>query len=204
MTEKKTNISQVQIVSYIMLTTGLFIIIASFLFNSSIAALIGLGLTFWGALLLYIRPEVSTRKTLLEAAISPSLTTLSQIIQELGYKGDVTYLPPKYFANPETTKICVSQHKYASLPTPEQIQLYENQLLAVDLQVMILIPSGIELSRLLEKALEKRAASVKQYTSVPIFHVCTHNRPRSHNTRTLSDHHLSGNRHLYNSRNHSS
>lgn len=154
-TKTKSKISQVQAVSFIMLIAGLFVLIASFLSNSSIAAIIGLGLTFWGALLLYIRPEESTRKILLEAAISPSLTTLNQIIQELGYNGDVTYLPPKYFANPETTKICVSQHKYASLPTPEQIQLYENQLLAVDLQVMILIPPGIELSRLLEKALGK-------------------------------------------------
>jgi hypothetical protein len=154
-TKTKAKISQVQAVSFIMLVAGLFVLIASFLSYSSIAAIIGLGLTFWGALLLYIRPEESTRKTLLEAAISPLLTTLNQIIQELGYNGDVTYLPPKYCANPETTKICVSQHKYASLPTPEQIQLYENQLLAVDLQVMILIPSGIELSRLLEKALGK-------------------------------------------------
>jgi hypothetical protein len=160
MTEKKTNISQVQIVSYIMLTAGLFIVIASFLFNSSIAALIGLGLTFWGALLLYVKPEDSTRKNLVEASVSPSLITLNQLIQELGYKGDTTYLPPRYFTDPQTTKICLTKDKNGNLPTPEQTRLYENTPVGLAPQAIFLTPSGIQLSRMLEKALKKNFTKI--------------------------------------------
>ena len=138
-----------------MLLLGTISLIASISYNSSILAFIGLGLVFWGAVLLYIRPEEYTKKVLLEAALSPSLTTLNQIIRELGYRGDATYLPPKYFANPETTKIWISKNKDTSLPTPEQIQLYENQPVARTPQGMLLTPPGIQLSKLLEKSLGK-------------------------------------------------
>jgi hypothetical protein len=138
-----------------LLLLGAASLAASIRYNSSILAFIGLGLAFWGAVLLYIKPEEYTRKTLLEAAVSPSLTTLNQMIQELGYKGDATYLPPKYFTNPETTKICISNHKHANLPTSEQIQPYEDQTVARTPQGLLLTPPGIQLSRLLEKSLRK-------------------------------------------------
>jgi hypothetical protein len=141
-----------------MLLLGAISLIASINYNSSILAFIGLGLAFWGAILLYIKPEEYTRKTLLEAVLSPSLITLDQMIQELGYKGDATYLPPKYFTNPETTRIFVSNRElaeYTSFPTPEQIQPYEDQPLARTSQGLLLTPPGLELSKLLEKSLGK-------------------------------------------------
>jgi hypothetical protein len=122
-------------------------------YNSSILAFIGLGLIFWGAILLYVKPEEYARKTLMEAALSPSLITLNQMIQELGYKGDATYLPPKYFTNPETTKICISKYKHTNLPTPELIQPYENQPVTRTTQGLLITPPGIQLSKLLEESL---------------------------------------------------
>jgi hypothetical protein len=138
-----------------MLLVGTISLVASLIYVSSILAFIGLGLIFWGAVLLYIKPEEYARKTLLEAALSPLLITLDQMIQELGYKGDTTYLPPKYFANPETTRMWISTHKQASLPTPEETQLHEDQPAARTTQGLLLTPPGIELSRLLEKSLGK-------------------------------------------------
>ena len=124
-------------------------------YDSSTLAFIGLGLLFWGAVLLYIRPEEYMKKVLLEAALSPSLTTVNQLIQELGYTGDATYLPPRFFTNPETTMICVSEYRHASLPTPEQVQPYEGQPVARTPQGLLLTPSGAQLSILLEKSLGK-------------------------------------------------
>jgi len=148
-----TNLVSSAIVT--MLVLGTVSLVVSIGYNSSILAFIGLGLVFWGAVLLYIKPEEYTRKTLLEAALSPSLGALNQMILELGYKGDATYLPPKYFTDPEATRICVSKYKYASLPTPEQIQPFENQPLARTAQGLLLTPPGFELSKLLEKSLGK-------------------------------------------------
>jgi hypothetical protein len=136
-----------------MLLLGTISLITSIGCNSSILAFIGLGLVFWGAILLYVKPEEYARKTLVEALLSPSLTTLNQMIQDLGYKGDATYLPPKYFANPENTKIYISQYKHTNLPTPEQIQNYENQTMARTTQGLLITPTGIQLSKLLEESL---------------------------------------------------
>jgi hypothetical protein len=147
------RINSIDLVMVTMLLLGTISLIASIGYNSSQLAFIGLGLVFWGAILLYIRPEEYAKKVLLEAVSSPSLTTLNQMIQELGYKGDATYLPPKYFANPETTKVYISKYKHRSLPAPEQIQKYENQPVAKTPQGVLLTPPGIRLSKLLEKSL---------------------------------------------------
>ena len=137
----------------VMLLLGTILLITSIGYNSSILAFIGLGLVFWGAILLYVRPKEYARKALLEAVLSPSLATLNQMIQDLAYKGDATYLPPKYFADPETSKIYVSKQESATLPGPEQIQNYENQPLARTSQGLLITPPGIQLAKLLEKSL---------------------------------------------------
>jgi len=151
----RVRINLVSSASVTMLLLGTISLVASIGYNSSTLAFIGLGLVFWGAVLLYIKPEEYARKTLLEPALLPSLTTLNQMILELGYKGDATYLPPKYFTDPETTRIYVSKYKYTSLPTPEQIQPYENQPVAQTAQGLLLTPPGFELSKLMEKSLGK-------------------------------------------------
>jgi len=149
------RINSIDLVMVTMLLLGTISLIASISYDSLLLAFIGLGLAFWGAVLLYIRPEEYTRKVLLEAALSPSLTTLNQMIQELGYKGDTTYLPPKYFTNPETTKLYISKYKNGTLPTPEQTQLCEDQHITRTTQGMLLTPPGIQLAKLLEKSLGK-------------------------------------------------
>jgi signal recognition particle subunit SEC65 len=136
-----------------MLLLGAISLEVSICCNSTILAFIGLGVVFWGAVLLYIKPEEYTRKALLEAVSSPSLITLNQMIQELGYKGNATYLPPKYFTDPEKAKIYIPKQKSATLPTPEQIQIYEKQPVARTTQGILLTPPGVQLSKLLEKSL---------------------------------------------------
>ena len=88
----------------IMLLLGTISLITSIGYNSSILVFIGLGLVFWGAILLYVKPEEYARKTLLEAVLSPSLTTLNQMIQELGYKGDRNIPAPKILHKPRNHK----------------------------------------------------------------------------------------------------
>jgi hypothetical protein len=149
----RARISLIHAAITAMLTLGVTAILTSIAYTSSVLAFIGLGLAFWGAILLYIRPEEYTKKVLLEAVLSPSLTTLNEMIQEFAYKGDATYLPPKYFTHPGTTKIYVSKRKDASLPTPEEIQKYENQPVARTTQGLLLTPPGTQMSRLLEKSL---------------------------------------------------
>jgi hypothetical protein len=136
-----------------MLLLGAISLIVSIGYNLSVFAFIGLGLIFWGAILLYIKPERQAIEVFQEAVLSLSLITLNQMILELGYKGDVTYLPPKYFTNPETTKIWISKYKNTSLPTPDLIQPYENQPVIRTAQGLLITPPVVQLSKLMEKSL---------------------------------------------------
>jgi len=154
----RINIGFIQALIAVMLTLGAIALAGSFTFTSTILAFIGLGLIFWGALLLYIKPEGYTKRVLIDAVSSPSLTTLNEMIQELCYKGDATYLPPKYFTNPETTKVYIAKNKRGSLPAPEVIRIYENKSTAKTALGILITPPGIELSKLLEKSLGRRFA----------------------------------------------
>jgi hypothetical protein len=153
-TRTKRRTSSSKIISWVLIVCGVISLIVSIIYVSSILAFVGLGLTFWGALLLYLKTQDYPQK-LLETSILPSLNTLKQLIQELNYKGNPVYLPPKYFENPETTKIYISKNKRASLPEPEEIQRSENSLFVKNSQGILLTPPGEELTKLFEKTLEK-------------------------------------------------
>jgi hypothetical protein len=143
--------------SWAMLGLGVSALIVSLVYFSTILALIGLGLAFWGAILLYIRDEQYTQKVLLDASVLQSLKTINQIIQELNYKGNAVYLPPKYFQDPEATKIYIPKQENASLPKPEQTRKYEKLLLVGNSKGILgitLAPPGAELTKLFEKTLK--------------------------------------------------
>ena len=148
-----TRISLTKLISSILVVAGTAAIVLSVNYISSVLAFIGLGLIFWGITFIYIRPEEYTRRALLDATVSPLLATLDRIMNESGYKGKAVFLPPKYFLNPETSKVYISKQKNTKLPTPEQIRTQETELVIEDPQGILLTPPGAELTKLFEKML---------------------------------------------------
>lgn len=147
------KISPTRLVSLFLLALGLIALAFSIIYTSSILAFIGLGLTFWGALTLYITTEKYVKQTLLDPTITPSLTNLNQILTELKYEGKPIYLPPKYLKDFETTKIYIPKNKNTNLPTPEEIQQQENKTFLKNPEAALIIPPGFSLSKLFEKTL---------------------------------------------------
>ena len=149
------KISPTRLVSVFLLALGLIALAFSIIYTSSILAFIGLGLTFWGALLLYVGTEKYVKQTLLDPTITPSLTNLNQILTELKYQGKPTYLPPKYLKDFETTKIYIPKNKNTTLPTPETIQQQENKTFLKNPEAALITPPGLALSKLFENTLGK-------------------------------------------------
>ena len=145
--------SPANIVALILLALGLTALTLSISYTSNILAFIGLGLTFWGATLLYISPEKHVKKILLDTTITPSLSNLDQILTELGYQGKGIYLPPKYLKDFETSKIYIPKHKNTKLPTPETIQQQEDKTFLRNPEATLITPPGASLSKLFEKTL---------------------------------------------------
>jgi hypothetical protein len=140
------------------LSIGIIALFTSIVYVSSILAFIGLGLVFWGAILAYIQPEPYTKKAILDATVIPSIATLNQIIQELNYKGDAIYLPPKYLKDPEASKVYISKQKDGKLPKPELTLNHDNELFLENPHGILLTPPGDRLSRLFEKRLDTNFA----------------------------------------------
>ena len=147
------GIDTMKLICATLISAGAIALALSINYTSSILAFIGLGLVFWGAILLYIQPEEYTKKVLLDAAVLPALTTVNQIMQELDYEGKAIYLPPKYLVHPEGNKVYIPKQKDGKLPTPEQILKHEGQLFIKNPQGIVLTPPGAELTKLIEKTL---------------------------------------------------
>lgn len=154
MHKRKQGINLAKISGLSLLGLGVAALITSIIYSSQILAFIGLGLIFWGIILIYIQTEEYVKEILLDKSVLPLLTTMDKIIQELNYRGRAVYLPPRYHTDPEANLAYIPRHRDGKLPKPEQIQEREDKLFIENPQGILLTPPGDELTKLLEKTLE--------------------------------------------------
>jgi len=150
--EFKVNIRfSTRMVASTILILGLISLAASAFYASSILAFIGLGLTFWGALLLYITPTRYVKLDLLNAIAPSTLANIEKILtsSKLNEKG--IYLPPKYLRDFESSLVFIPSKNNKTLPRPEEID--EEKLYSKNPEGMFLTPPGIALSKLFEEEL---------------------------------------------------
>jgi hypothetical protein len=137
----------------ILLITGATVLFLSAIFVSSFLAFIGLGLVFWGIIFPYIRTEQYTKKSLFDATLHSQSALIGQALQHLQFEGDAVYLPPKYFADPDTIMVYVPRQKEIDFSVLEVMQKQEfdspNQVSGG----LLLMPVGYELAELFEKIL---------------------------------------------------
>lgn len=108
---------------------GVLSLALSISYNSQVLAFIGLGLTLWGALFLFVRPIGYVKSSLLDSAAISSYSTIDRIIKELKYKGKSYYIPPypKEVYLPEYLKglkdmiVFISADSGAGMPAIEEM-----------------------------------------------------------------------------------
>lgn len=143
-----------RIVGLLLTCLGAAALVISIIYASQIQAFIGLGLIFWGIIIMYIQSEEYVKQSVMNAATRSSLTTINHILRALEYKGKAIYLPPKYLKDPLTNKVYIPKEKDGKLPTPEQIQLQENKIFVENPKGIQITPPGDELAKLFERILE--------------------------------------------------
>jgi hypothetical protein len=132
---------------------GILSFALSILWGSSIIALIGLGLIFWGAFLYYIRPGKYISQDFLDATALPSLVNLNRIITELNYKGTAVYLPPKYLEDVTSSKVYIGAKTGKEILPVEKIQEKEGSVLLTSPSGILITPPGMELAKMFESKL---------------------------------------------------
>jgi hypothetical protein len=82
------------IIGALFLATGITALLLSIYTNSQIIALIGLGMTFWGALFILISPVRYVEGDLLNSTAISMYLTVDRIIGDFKYSGKAYYIPP--------------------------------------------------------------------------------------------------------------
>ena len=147
-----TSAGTIKVVSLLILILGFIFLLASAVFDSYVTAFVGLGLVFWGALLLLITPTKYVKLELLTAASSSQAVNLEKMLNlaEINSKG--IYLPPKLLRDYQSTLIFIPATVNDTLPKREDVP--EENVLGTP-HGLFLTPSGFALSRLFEKELGK-------------------------------------------------
>ena len=146
------------IAGYTLLLLGATALASSIIYASSILAFIGLGLAFWGALLLFIKPTRYVKSSLLDSTAISTLTTIDRVIADLDYKGKGTYLPPQSFKGLKKGKIFISNEKDTGIPPVEEVA--EGKVFLKNPKGICLTPPGLGLANLFEKELGTDFAKV--------------------------------------------
>ena len=151
----------VRLINSLLLANGTTALLFSVIINSSILALIGLGLVFWGALFLYIEPQKYVQARILNSSTKSPLDTLSQLTTALNYSGKAIYLPPRYFPHPGNEKVFINWGQSEHLPPLDTVNRAE--VLMNDPLGLCVTPPGLALTNLYEQELGTQFMDIDLY-----------------------------------------
>ena len=134
-------------VSWAMILIGALGLVISIVYASTILGLIGLGLAFWGALLLFIRPSQYVRSDLMDSTALSSLQTIDRVMLSLGYMEKGMYIPG---GNPDRAIVFIPAEPFSRIPNASEI---EGQTFVKEPKGLAMVPPGLSLAELIEKEL---------------------------------------------------
>ena len=145
-------------IAYILLSIGLISLAISVIHSNNIFAFIGVAITFWGAILLYIKPNKFTRIEIVTSTINPLYENIYNIINNLDYKGEPIYISASSLGSYQKSYIYIP--KYQASPIIEEEQLISNIIFYDNPLSIKISPPGLELVKLIEREMGKNISSI--------------------------------------------
>jgi hypothetical protein len=145
---KTRHRSSSSLIGYSLGGVGGLSLVSAVVFTSTVLAFIGLGLTFWGALLLFIRPRHYVRSDLMDSTALSSLTTIDRVITSLGYTQKGVYIPVD---NAEKAVVFIPAQPLKKIPN---LDLVGKQTFLKDPEGIAMVPPGLALANLFERELK--------------------------------------------------
>ena len=145
-----------RIVGFGLLGLGITSLSLSILYESSILAFIGLGLPFWGALLLFARTTLDVKGQLLESTARPYYDAIKGLLDHLEYEGAPVYLPPKQLKALKGGTVFMAAEKDEAIDydrLSDELQI--GQLFTPNPSGIFLTAPGVGLANLLEEEMGK-------------------------------------------------
>jgi hypothetical protein len=132
-----------KLLAVVMLLVGAVALASAVVYTATVLAFIGLGLTFWGALLLQVKPAQYLKAELLESTTLSPILIAYRFLGELGYSGKAIYIA----GEKGETVVFVPAEDGKEIPSPNQLQ---NNVFLDSPKGVILTPPGRSLAYLLE------------------------------------------------------
>lgn len=140
-------------VRYLLMMLGLIALLSSVFVSSYVLAFIGLGLTFWGALFLYITPTKYVKLELLTITSLSALANLEKLLANAKADSAGIYLPPKRLQDYTSSLVFIPTKPNQVLPTTKETN--PKELETKNPTGLLITPPGLALSKLFEKKLKK-------------------------------------------------
>jgi len=145
---------------FVLSFAGFTALATSILYESNILAFIGLGLTFWGILLLYARPAHYVRDKILESEIRTHYLSLRRLLDHLGYEGQPVYLPPRRLEEMKGGSIFIGAEMGNEVDDAPISDLSEPELFTLRPRGVQVVPPGLSLANLLEEEMGRNFSSM--------------------------------------------
>lgn len=135
-----------------LLVIGIVLLIFSLMSTSIVLTFISIALTFWGALLLFIRPQDYVRSDLLYSTALSSLKIIDRLMNELSNSQSAIYIPA------DTSKkvfVFIPSEPITNIPKSENIV---DKTFTTNPEGLVIFPPGLELSDFIEKKMRIKFA----------------------------------------------
>lgn len=149
-----------RLAGYVVTFVGAAVLAGSMIFSSSVWAIIGLVLTFWGVLFFFFKPTSLVKADLLDSASYSLLENVYRLVSEFGLKGKGVYLPPRYLKEVSGGRVFVPAEEEVYVPTLDEVGEAEDRVFLKNPGGVCLVPSGVALANLFEKELGTSFAKV--------------------------------------------
>lgn len=130
---------------------GFLCVAISAFFPSSFLTILGLGIIFWGAILIYVTPSKNVPLSYVTASTIINANNIERVLQELNLNEKGIYLPPGNLKDVESTLVFIPDAPNQNLPRPEETG--PDKLFSKKRTGLLLTAPGLALSKLFEREL---------------------------------------------------
>jgi hypothetical protein len=155
---RKVKIVPAKLLDTTLTAIGTIALAFSIVYSSSILALIGLGLLFWGVIFTYISNDAYVKKIILDTTALSEQDMLNRLLKKLEYNGNPIYLPPEYLGYNDIYKVYIPKNEMTTIPKQEAFSGLRSESLVDVIENppgVLITPPGAELARLIERTLKR-------------------------------------------------
>ena len=149
-----------RLAGYVVTFVGAAVLVGSMVFFSSVWAMIGLALTFWGVFFFFLKPTSLVKADLLDSASYSLLENVYRLVSEFGLKGKGVYLPTRYLEDLSSGLVFIPAKDEVYVPTVDEVGEARDRVFLKNPRGVCLVPSGVALANLFERELGTSFAKV--------------------------------------------